>query len=149
MVRHNNMLTAVHLGKDWQEKVKTWFNQPGRKHRRRVARQRKARLIAPNPTHKLRPIVRGMTNKYNNKIRLGRGFTADELKKAGLTSLPYAKSLGIAVDLRRKDTSAETQTLNVNRIKEYLAKMILYPRKNPDKKPVIRKTISSIKCNAR
>jgi ribosomal protein L13E len=128
------MLTAVHLGKDWQEKVKTWFNQPGRKHRRRIARQRKARLIAPNPTHKLRPIVRGMTNKYNNKIRLGRGFTTEELKKAGINSMPYAKSLGIAIDLRRKDTSAETQTLNVNRIKEYLAKMILYPRKKADKK---------------
>jgi large subunit ribosomal protein L13e len=132
------MLTAVHLGKDWQEKVKTWFNQPGRKHRRRIARQRKARLIAPNPTHKLRPIVRGMTNKYNNKIRLGRGFTTEELKKAGINSMPYAKSLGIAIDLRRKDTSAETQTLNVNRIKEYLAKMILYPRKKADKKPIIK-----------
>jgi large subunit ribosomal protein L13e len=132
------MLTAVHLGKDWQEKVKTWFNQPGRKHRRRIARQRKARLIAPNPTHKLRPIVRGMTNKYNNKIRLGRGFTTEELKKAGINSMLYAKSLGIAIDLRRKDTSAETQTLNVNRIKEYLAKMILYPRKKADKKPIIK-----------
>lgn len=138
MVRHNNMLTAVHLGKDWQEKVKTWFNQPGRKHRRRLTRQRKAKLISPNPTHKLRPIVRGMTNKYNNKIRLGRGFTQEELKKAGLNSLPYAKSLGIAIDLRRKDTSAETQTLNVNRIKEYISKMILYPRKNPDKKPIVK-----------
>jgi ribosomal protein L13E len=132
------MLTAVHLGKDWQEKVKTWFNQPGRKHRRRLTRQRKAKLISPNPTHKLRPIVRGMTNKYNNKIRLGRGFTQEELKKAGLNSLPYAKSLGIAIDLRRKDTSAETQTLNVNRIKEYISKMILYPRKNPDKKPIVK-----------
>ena len=138
MVRHNNMLTAVHLGKDWQEKVKTWFNQPGRKHRRRMNRQRKARLCAPNPTHKLRPIVRGMTNKYNNKIRLGRGFTLDELKKAGLNSIPYAKSIGIAIDLRRKDTSAETQTLNVNRIKEYLAKIILYPRKTADKKPIVK-----------
>ena len=42
MVRHNNMLPNVHLGKDWQEKVKTWFNQPGRKHRRQLARAAKA-----------------------------------------------------------------------------------------------------------
>ena len=138
MVRHNNMLPNVHLGKDWQEKVKTWFNQPGRKHRRQVKRAAKAAKVAPNPTHTLKPIVRGQTNKYNNKIRLGRGFTKEELKKAGLLSLNYARSLGIAIDLRRKDTSNEAQTANVNRLKEYLAKMILYPRKKADKKAIVK-----------
>ena len=138
MVRHNNMLPNVHLGKDWQEKVKTWFNQPGRKHRRQVKRAAKAAKVAPNPTHTLKPIVRGQTNKYNNKIRLGRGFTKEELKKAGILSLNYARSLGIAIDLRRKDTSNEAQTANVNRLKEYLAKMILYPRKKADKKAVVK-----------
>ena len=138
MVRHNNMLPNVHLGKDWQEKVKTWFNQPGRKHRRQVKRAAKAAKIAPNPTHTLKPIVRGQTNKYNNKIRLGRGFTKEELKKAGILSLNYARSIGIAIDLRRKDTSNEAQTANVNRIKEYLAKMILYPRKKADKKALVK-----------
>ena len=138
MVRHNNMLPNVHLGKDWQEKVKTWFNQPGRKHRRQIKRAAKAAKIAPNPTHTLKPIVRGQTNKYNNKIRLGRGFTKEELKKAGILSLNYARSIGIAVDHRRKDTSNEAQTANVNRIKEYLAKMILYPRKKADKKAIVK-----------
>ena len=138
MVRHNNMLPNVHLGKDWQEKVKTWFNQPGRKHRSQVKRAAKAAKVAPNPTHTLKPIVRGQTNKYNNKIRLGRGFTKEELKKAGILSLNYARSLGIAIDLRRKDTSNEAQTANVNRIKEYLAKMILYPRKKADKKAIVK-----------
>ena len=138
MVRHNNMLPNVHLGKDWQEKVKTWFNQPGRKHRRQLKRAAKAAKVAPNPTHTLKPIVRGQTNKYNNKIRLGRGFTKEELKKAGILSLNYARSIGIAIDLRRKDTSNENQTANVNRIKEYLAKMILYPRKKADKKALVK-----------
>ena len=138
MVRHNNMLPNVHLGKDWQEKVKTWFNQPGRKHRRQVKRAAKAAKVAPNPTHTLKPIVRGQTNKYNNKIRLGRGFTKEELKKAGILSLNYARSIGIAIDLRRKDTANETMTANVNRIKEYLAKMILYPRKKADKKAIVK-----------
>ena len=138
MVRHNNMLPNVHLGKDWQEKVKTWFNQPGRKHRRQIKRAAKAAKIAPNPTHTLKPIVRGQTNKYNNRIRLGRGFTKEELKKAGILSLNYARSIGIAVDHRRKDTSNEAQTANVNRIKEYLAKMILYPRKKADKKAIVK-----------
>ena len=139
MVRHNNMIHNVHLKFDWQDKVKTWYNQPGRKHRRRVLRQKKAALLNPNPTHKLRPIVRGQTNKYNTKIKLGRGFTEKELKEAGIRGLSYARSLGIAIDLRRKDTSKETLDLNAGRIKEYLSKMILYPRKEnkPEKKPQV------------
>ena len=133
MVRHNNMIHNVHLKFDWQDKVKTWYNQPGRKHRRRVLRQKKAALITPNPTHKLRPVVRGQTNKYNTKIKLGRGFTVKELKEAGIRGLSYARSLGIAIDLRRKDTSKETLDLNAGRIKEYLSRMILYPRKEKKK----------------
>ena len=139
MVRHNNMFHNVHLKFDWQNKVKTWYNQPGRKHRRRVLRQKRAKLAEPNPTHKLRPVVRGQTNKYNTKIKLGRGFTVKELKEAGIRGLSYARSLGIAVDLRRKDTSKETLDLNAGRIKEYIARMILYPRKadKPEKKPQV------------
>ena len=139
MVRHNNMLHNVHLKFDWQNKVKTWYNQPGRKHRRRVLRQKKADLLNPNPTHKLRPIVRGQTNKYNTKIKLGKGFTEKELKEAGIRGLSYARSLGIAVDLRRKDTSKETLDLNSGRIKDYISRMILYPRnaKKPAKKPQV------------
>ena len=133
------MIHNVHLKFDWADKVKTWYNQPGRKKRRRRLRLRKAALTAPNPTHKLRPIVRGQTNKYNTKIKLGRGFTEKELKEAGIRGLSYARSLGIAVDLRRKDTSKETLDLNAGRIKEYISRMILYPRneKKPDKKPQV------------
>ena len=133
------MIHNVHLKFDWADKVKTWYNQPGRKKRRRRLRLRKAALSAPNHTHKLRPIVRGQTNKYNTKIKLGRGFTEKELKEAGIRGLSYARSLGIAVDLRRKDTSKETLDLNAGRIKEYISRMILYPRneQKPDKKPQV------------
>ena len=133
------MLHNVHLKFDWADKVKTWYNQPGRKKRRRLLRRIKARNVAPNPTHKLRPVVRGQTNKYNTKIKLGRGFTEKELKEAGIKGLAYARSLGIAVDLRRKDTSKETLDLNAGRIKEYLSRMILFPRKEgkTEKKPQV------------
>ena len=133
------MLHNVHLKFDWADKVKTWYNQPGRKKRRRLLRRIKARNVAPNPTHKLRPVVRGQTNKYNTKIKLGRGFTEKELREAGIKGLAYARSLGIAVDLRRKDTSKETLDLNAGRIKEYLSRMILFPRKEgkPEKKPQV------------
>jgi large subunit ribosomal protein L13e len=76
----------------------------------------------------LRPAVRGQTNRYNSKIKLGRGFTLRELREAGVRGVEYARSLGISVDLRRKDTSTETLKLNAGRVKEYLSKMILYPR---------------------
>lgn len=138
MVHHNNMLPNVHLGKDWQEKVKTWFNQAGRKRRRRKLRERCQKLQSPNPTHKLRPIVRGQTNKYNTKRRLGRGFTKKEIENAGLRGLSYVRSLGIAVDLKRKDTCKETLDLNTKRIKDYISRIILYPRKKPDKKPQVK-----------
>lgn len=140
MGRHMKMITLPHLRKYWQKRVKTWFDQPGRKHRRRQNRENKAKLIAPCPTHKLRPIVRGQTNKYNNKMKLGRGFTLEELKKAGISSALYAKSIGIAIDCRRKDTNQEAQNQNVNRIKEYLSRMILFPRnpEKPAKKPIVK-----------
>lgn len=48
----------------------------------------------------LRPIVRGQTVRYNSKQRLGRGFTLDELKAAGISS-KMAPTIGIAVDYRR------------------------------------------------
>lgn len=39
MVRHNNVISNNHFRKEWQLRVRTWFNQPARKQRRRSARQ--------------------------------------------------------------------------------------------------------------
>ncbi len=79
-MRHNNVLPNAHLHKDWQRRVKTWFNQAGKKESRRIARAKKAALIAPRPLDgPLRPAVRCPTVKYNIKLRAGRGFTLDEL----------------------------------------------------------------------
>ena len=35
MVKHNNVIPNNHFKKKWQFYVKTWFNQPARKVRRR------------------------------------------------------------------------------------------------------------------
>ena len=70
----------VLLIQDWHSFVRTWFNQPAKKVARRAARLAKAKQSAPRPIGELRPIVRGQTNKYNGKVRAGRGFTLDELK---------------------------------------------------------------------
>jgi len=75
---------------------------------RRIAREKKAKAIFPRPTAgALRPIVRPQTIRYNFKTRLGRGFTLEELKVAGIPK-KQAPTIGIAVDHRRKNRSEES-----------------------------------------
>merc|ERR1712212_1386366 len=128
-MKHNNVLPNAHFHKDWQNRVKTWFNQPGRKKRRRVSRQKKALAIAPKPVAgSLRPVVRCPTYKYNTKVRMGRGFTLEELKTAGIPK-KYAVTIGICVDHRRKNKGTESLQTNVQRLKEYKSKLIVFPKK--------------------
>ena len=138
MVKHNNILPDVHLRKDWKSNVKTWFDQPARKQKRRVARQAKAAAAFPASgnftSNKLRPVVRALTKKYNTKLRYGRGFTHEELAKVGLTPA-FARTVGIAVDHRRQNLSKESLEMNVRRLEDYKKKLVLFPRKagNPKK----------------
>ncbi|KAJ1390854.1 Ribosomal protein L13e [Sesbania bispinosa] len=140
MVKHNNVIPNGHFRKHWQNYVKTWFNQPARKTRRRLARQKKAVKIFPRPTAgPLRPIVHGQTLKYNMKVRAGRGFSLEELKAAGISD-KVAGTIGIAVDHRRKNRSLESLQANVQRLKTYKAKLVVFPRqsrkfKNGDSAP--------------
>ena len=127
------MIPNAHFHKDWQRYVRCWFNQPARKYRRRQNRIKKAKAIAPRPAKgALRPIVRCPTVRYHTKLRAGRGFTLDELKRAGLSSR-YAQTIGIAVDYRRHNKSVESIQQNVQRLKEYKSKLILFPIR-PNKK---------------
>ena len=57
MVKHNNIIPNQHFRKDWQQYVRTWFNQPAKKATRRAKRLAKAKLVAPRPLHSLRPVV--------------------------------------------------------------------------------------------
>jgi len=118
---------------DWQRRVRTWFDQPARKQRRRQARAKRAAALAPQPTTLLRPAIRCPGLRYNIKIREGRGFTFEELKKAGF-QVNKARKLGIAVDHRRRNLSEESLELNVQRLKEYKDKLIVFPRKTRGKK---------------
>ncbi|KAL8271349.1 hypothetical protein Esti_004683 [Eimeria stiedai] len=133
MVSKSAQLPNVHLRKEWQPYVKTWFNQPARKQRRRLARQRKAAKNGIRPTDLLRPVVHAPTQKYNMKVRAGRGFTLEELKAVGV-SPRVALSIGIAVDHRRRNRSQESLTTNVNRLKLYLSKLVLFQRGSKAKK---------------
>jgi len=125
-------LPNAHFRKDWKRNVKTWFNQPAKKIQRRGARVAKAKRITPRPLDLLRPIVRGQTNKYNMRVRAGRGFTLDELKAAGVRR-KEALGVGIPIDHRRKNRSEEAFQSNVARLKLYKSKLIIFPR-NPTSK---------------
>lgn len=76
----------------------------------------------------MRPLVHCPTQKYNSKVKLGRGFTLEELKGAGIEP-KFAQTVGIAVDHRRTNKCAESLTTNVDRLKEYKEKLILFPRR--------------------
>lgn len=152
MGKGNNMIPNGHFHKYWQRHVRTWFNQPARKFRRRQNRIKKAKELFPRPASgPLRPVVRCPTIRYHTKLRAGRGFTLDELKVvfklvfkigfslinkylpfffllkgAGLTP-DFARTIGIAVDRRRRNKSVESQQRNIQRLKEYKSKLILFP----------------------
>ena len=50
------------------------------------------------------------------------------LQSAGI-SKKHARTIGIAVDYRRRNKSVEGLQQNVQRLKEYQARLILFPRK--------------------
>ncbi|KAF2398527.1 60S ribosomal protein L13 [Trichodelitschia bisporula] len=128
-IKHNQQLQKNHFRKDWQRRVRVHFDQPGRKLRRRNARIEKAAVLAPRPVDKLRPVVRCPTIKYNRRVRAGRGFSLAELKAAGIPR-KYAPTIGIAVDPRRQNLSEESLKVNVERLKEYAQRVIVFPRRS-------------------
>merc|ERR1719231_2117504 len=129
-MKHNQVIANIHFKKWWQRYVRTWFDQAGRKN----ARQEKAAKTAPRPTAGLlKPIVKAPTKRYNTKARLGRGFTLEELKAAGI-SKKLAPTVGIAVDHRRKNRCTESLQENASRLKLYKSKLLVIPRKSKAKK---------------
>ncbi|KCZ75165.1 hypothetical protein H311_03861 [Anncaliia algerae PRA109] len=123
-MKHNNELPNNHFRKT-AIRFKTWFNQPARKAARKENRKIKGKKLYPMPINKLRPIVRCQTIRHNTRERLGRGFTPEECKAAGL-EYTYARKLGISVDLRRRNKNQESFDQNVERIKTYMSKVTVY-----------------------
>lgn len=138
MVKHNNVIPNIHCKKKYLEssrgplKVKLALNQAGKKKSRRLARASKAAAIAPRPLKLLRPAVHCPTQRYSAKVRLGKGFTLEELKAAGLTA-QYARTVGIAVDHRRTNRCNESLARNVARLEEYKSKLVVFPKKRLSK----------------
>lgn len=100
-------------------KYKLWFNQPARKQKRQNLREQKSKKQFPIPLKKLQPIIRQSTQRHNHKLRIGKGFTENEIKESGISFLD-AISMGIKFDKRRKDRNKETFDRNIERLKLYL-----------------------------
>eukprot|EP01062_Namystynia_karyoxenos_P025661 TRINITY_DN2012_c0_g2_i6.p1 TRINITY_DN2012_c0_g2~~TRINITY_DN2012_c0_g2_i6.p1 ORF type:complete len:264 (+),score=114.03 TRINITY_DN2012_c0_g2_i6:91-792(+) len=141
--RHNNAIPRVHFHKHWNPcssqvgHIKTYFQQAKQKKARRIRRAAKAARVFPRPAGgALRPAVMACTARYSMKQRKGKGFTLSELKAAGLCA-PYARTIGISVDHRRKNKSDESLQRNALRLKEYLAKLVLFPLAGKRKDPCL------------
>merc|ERR1712129_202319 len=108
--------------------IKPWHAQAARKKRRALNRKAKAAKIAPRPTAGfLRPVVHPPTQRYNMKLRLGRGFTLAELREAKIAP-KLAPTIGISVDHRRRSRCTESLQENVNRLKLYKSKLLVFPK---------------------
>ena len=137
----NNVIPNVHFrkvnGGQWgrhnRRYMRTWLDQAGRKKRRAQNRQNRAVKVFPRPAAGLlRPVVHPPTQRYNFKLRLGRGFTIEELKEAGIPK-KMALTIGIALDHRRRNRSAESLQTNVERLKLYKSKLLLFPKRSGKK----------------
>mmetsp|Transcript_55182 Transcript_55182/g.118470 ORF Transcript_55182/g.118470 Transcript_55182/m.118470 type:complete len:207 (+) Transcript_55182:67-687(+) len=137
MVKHNNMVPRTNVMKYWQRFVRVNFNQPAGKKRRAEKRAQKAAKLAPRPAAgNLRPVVKPPSLRHNFRLRKGKGFTKSELKEAGIHNR-LAPTIGISVDLRRRNKSVEGMQRNVDRLKEYMGKLVyLTNRKRKGKKNV-------------
>ncbi|KAF7959567.1 hypothetical protein EAE96_001183 [Botrytis aclada] len=145
-IKHNQQIAHNHFRKDWQRRVRVHFDQPGRKLRRRNARLAKTAAVAPRPIDLLRPVVRCPTIKYNRRVRAGRGFTLAELKEAQIPR-KLAPTIGISVDARRQNLSVESLKANVDRLKSFRARLILFPRKlgQPKKGDSTKEEVAALK----
>merc|ERR1719190_28671 len=113
--------------------IKPWHDQAARKKRRGLTRKAKAAKLAPRPAAGLlRPVVHPPTQRYNMKVRLGRGFTLEELREAKI-SPKLAPTIGIAVDHRRRNRCNESLQANVERLKLYKSKLLIFPKRSGKK----------------
>lgn len=134
MVKGNHAIPYTRKFKKWwQRYTKVNFAAPVKKRARRVARQEAIAKNGPRPIGKLRPIVHRPSFRFNMQTKFGKGFTLEELKTVNLTKR-VAQTVGIAVDHRRRNKSVESLDLNVARLKEYLEKLVVFPRTTYSKK---------------
>ncbi|KAL8489616.1 hypothetical protein ACS0TY_025506 [Phlomoides rotata] len=74
-------------------------------------------------------VIAGLqTLKYNMKVRAGKGFSLKELKATGIAK-KLTPTTGISVDHHRRNSSLEGFQTNVQRLKTYKAKLVIFSRR--------------------
>merc|ERR1712125_7336 len=127
--------------------MRTWFDQAARKKRRSQNRKAKAARLAPRPAAGLlRPVVHPPTQRYNMKLRLGKGFTLEELREAKI-SPKLAPTIGISVDHRRRNRCQESLQANVERLNLYKSKLLVFPRGSGKKGDTPRSELQNVAQN--
>mmetsp|Transcript_34141 Transcript_34141/g.79192 ORF Transcript_34141/g.79192 Transcript_34141/m.79192 type:complete len:218 (+) Transcript_34141:83-736(+) len=130
---HFRKVNGMQHGRMNRVMMRTWFNQPARKDRRAKVRKAKIAKIFPRPAAGLlRPVVHPPTQRYNMKLRLGKGFTIEELKEAKIPK-KMARTIGIAVDHRRRNKCVESLQTSVERLKTYMSKLVIFPKRSGKK----------------
>lgn len=123
-MKNNTVLPNNHFNKS-NKKYKMAFSQAAQKKRRSSLRKQKATEIFPRPAKKLLPIVSCQSQRYNHKQKYGKGFSLKEIEMAGISEIK-ARKLRIHIDKKRKTKSEENLNLNVQRIKEYLNRIVFF-----------------------
>ena len=89
-----------------------------------------------NRMHQIKPTIK----KRNGKHKMGRGFSPDELAKAGVNKL-QAKQMGLSVDFRRRTAhDANVATIKVHAEK---AKLEAKPKAAPKPETKVKKKAKS------
>jgi len=131
MVKKNNSIPKAHFKKKWKSNIKTWFATFQKKKKRTKKRKEKDKYsfsLAKISRDFLRPLVHSPTKLHNMKIKIGRGFSKNELSKASI-SKKDSFSLGIGFDKRRRSKSVSEQ-LNFRRIENFLERAVFEKKKN-------------------
>merc|ERR1712003_540648 len=118
--------TSTRTGKDASEPGST--SQPERPDVPQLVKKRQRLLLPVQPEALFAQLFVAQLSDTTSVSELDVGFTPDELKAAGWT-VREARQLGVSVDLRRKNKSVEGLQANVQRLKEYRSKLIVFPRK--------------------
>jgi len=108
MVKHNNSIPKGHFKKNWQKFIKTSFNQPSKREKRRKIRTVKKKMIEQKKlsANVFLPIVHCPTLMHNTRVKFGRGFSKKEIEMVGLKK-KIAFSFGISIDIRRRNKNLE------------------------------------------
>ncbi|KAM0673710.1 60S ribosomal protein L13 [Gurleya vavrai] len=122
---------------------RTPFHLKAQAAKRASLRVKKAKSVYPAPLRRLYPIVRCPTIRHNVKERLGRGFTAEECAEAGI-EYNEARLKGVAICLRRRNQNMETFNQNVERLKEYLSKLVIFKNVKEAKESKMKQCIKTI-----